>query len=112
MTKREMLTMIREMHLDNSEIYNFCNHELLLLDKKNSSKKPTKNQIENEHYKDIILDYLQTENKPVTIRNIIENNTELITLSSQRISPILKTLEKNGLIVHSVVKKVNYYGVI
>ncbi len=112
MTKREMLTMIREMHTDNTEIVDFCNHEIELLNKKSSSKKPTKNQLENEHYKDIILDYLQTENKPVTIRNIIENNTELVTLSSQRISPILKTLEKNGLIVHSVVKKINYYGVV
>lgn len=112
MTKREMLTMIREMHTNNTEIVDFCNHEIELLNKKSLSKKPTKNQLENEHYKDIILDYLQTENKPVTIRNITENNTELVTLSSQRISPILKTLEKNGLIVHSVVKKINYYGVV
>jgi uncharacterized protein YdhG (YjbR/CyaY superfamily) len=112
MTKREMLNKIAAVCADDTEIVNFCNHEIELLNKKSSTKTPTKNQIENEHFKEIIFNYLQRENKPLTIRNIIENNTELATLSSQRISPILKTLEKNGLIVHSVVKKVNYYGIV
>ena len=112
MTKREMLNKIATVCGNDMEIVNFCYHEIELLNKKSSTKTPTKNQIENEHFKEVIYNYLQSENKPLTIRNIIENNTELVTLSSQRIAPILKTLEKNGLIVHSVVKKVNYYGIV
>ena len=112
MTKREVLNKIATVCGNDMDIVNFCYHELELLNKKSSTKTPTKTQIENEHYKEVIFDYLKRENKPLTIRSIIENNTELTALSSQRIAPILKTLEKNGLIVHSVVKKVNYYGIV
>lgn len=109
MTKREMLTMIREMHTDNTEIVNFCNHEIELLNKKSSSKKPTRKQIENERYKDIILDILANSDRPLAIKDLQSMNDELENLSNQRLSAMLTTLKNNEKVTRTVKDSLVYF---
>jgi hypothetical protein len=110
MTKREMLTMISEMHADNAEIVNFCNHEIEFLNKKSSSKKPTRKQIENEHYKDIILNILANSDHPLAIKDLQSMNEELENLSNQRLSAILTTLKNNEKIIRTVERGLVYFA--
>lgn len=76
-TKRENYSAIRaileELHKD--ELINFVNHEIELLDKKNSAKssKPTKAQIENAGIKDAILEVLTMADKPMTATEVMKS---------------------------------------
>lgn len=76
-TKRDNYSAIRaileELHKD--ELINFVNHEIELLDKKNSAKssKPTKAQIENAGIKDAILEVLTMADKPMTATEVMKS---------------------------------------
>ena len=60
-TKIEMYTLIKTRLTDPVEI-EFINHQIDLLKSKNSNKKPTTAQKENEAFKDVIIDFL-TQNE-------------------------------------------------
>ena len=90
------------------------------MDKKASSRKPTKAQKATSELRDIVLDVLNKATKPLTILEIQATddrlkvyNGEIVT--NQRISAILTKLgdgEKGEGIVHKkVVKRKNYYAI-
>ena len=110
-TKRERFEQIKALVSDNAELVAFIDHEIELLDKKNSrSGKPTKTQVENEVIKNIILDTLQTIGKPVTVTQLLAND-ELNGLSNQRVSALLTQLRKSDKVVRTVEKKVAFYSI-
>lgn len=110
MTKREMLNKIATVCINDEEIVNFCNHEIELLNKKSSSKKPTRKQIENEHYKNIILDTLANSDHPLAIKDLQSMNEELGNLSNQRISAMLTTLKIDEKVVRTVESGLVYFA--
>ena len=96
-TKREMFTSIREVVADNADMVAFIDHEIELLDKKSSSKKPTATQVANEGLKTTILTVLTDEGK--TASEVLASSTEFSGLSNQKISALLKQLVEEGKVV-------------
>lgn len=111
MTKREMYAEIRKLVADNEEMVAFIDHEVSLLDRKNSgSRKPTKTQLENDGFKADILSALAEVDKPVTIKELCEVCSSIASLSNQRITHMLTDLRKDGKIVRTYLKKVAYFA--
>ena len=108
MTKKEMFTRIATINASDAEIVAFCNHEIELLNKKNSAaKKPTKTQIANESLKDDILDVLKGSDAPMTATQIAEG----MSLSVNKVSALLTQLKEDNSIVREVVKRKAYFSV-
>ena len=110
-TKREYFNELKAIVSDNDALVAFINHELELLDKKNSApKNPTAKQIENEKVKDYILAHLV---KPMTISEMLKDfladyPTEL---SNQRVSAIVKQLVEDNAVVRTVEKRKAYFSI-
>lgn len=110
MTKIEMLTSIREAVSANTEMVEFLNHEIELLQRKAATpRKPTDTQIENAGLRKEIADFLFKTETPQTVKEITANVEGLEGLSNQRVTHLLTALRKAGTIKRTVVKKVPYY---
>lgn len=110
MTKIEMLTSIREAVSTNTEMVEFLNHEIELLQRKAATpRKPTATQIENAGLREAIADFLYKTGTPQTVKEIVTNVEGLEGLSNQRVTHLLTALRKAGAIKRTVVKKVPYY---
>lgn len=94
LTKKEMFVMVLEMVKGNEMLVEFINHELELLNRKGSVKKPTKTQIENIGLGNEILEILINKGVAISIKEIITALDK--DLSNQKVSAILKTLISNG----------------
>lgn len=114
-TKRERFAQLMEIvnasQVENSaELVAFIEHEVELLDKKNSrSGKPTKVQLANESIKEQIVSALERIGKPVTVTQLLAED-EFTDLSNQKMSALLKQLREGGTVVRTVEKKVAYYS--
>lgn len=112
MTKKEMFTAIRAIVADNEEMVAFIDHEIELLNRKASSvHKPTKVQIENSGFKAVIVEYLTSVDRAMTIKEMQTEIAELAPLSNQRITHLLTDLVKAETLVKDYVKKVPYYSI-
>jgi len=110
MTKREMFMAIREVVADNTDMVTFIDHELELLDKKRSAtRKPTKTQIENLTFKELIYDALVEAGEAITMKDIFDAVPDIEGLSTQRVTHILTALIKEGKVEREIIKKVRYY---
>ena len=110
-TKRERFEQIKSLISDNEELIAFIDHEIELLDKKNSrTGKPTKTQIENETIKNTIFNTLQIAGKPMTVTQLLATE-ELNGLSNQKVSALLTQLRDVNKVVRTVEKKVAYYSI-
>lgn len=104
MTKRENYAKIREIVKDNAELVAFIDHEVELLDKKNSTKsnKPTQKQKDNEVLKETILTAM-ANNKAYTVSEICE----LIGVdSNQKVSAMITALKNDGKVIRAYEKRV------
>ena len=110
-TKRMRFEQIKALVSDNEELVAFIDHEIELLDKKNSrSGKPTKTQVENETIKNTIFNTLQATGKPMTVTQLLATE-ELNGLSNQKVSALLTQLRDVNKVVRTVEKKVAYYSI-
>ena len=111
MTKREMFAEIRACVADNAEMVAFIDHEIELLNRKsNSPKKPTKTQVENDGFKNDILDALARAGEPVNISQLVTYCEPINGLSNQRITHLLTALRKEKKVARTYVKKVAYFS--
>ena len=110
-TKRERfnsLLSLSEVQAD-ADLVAFIEHEIELLDKKNSSeKKLTVQQIANEGIKDAIVEGME-ENRLYTVTELIKEITECNELTNQRVSALLRQLISEGKIVKTVDKRKSYF---
>ena len=112
MTKKEMFMEIRNMVIDNEEMVAFIDHEIELLERKsNSSKKPTKTQIENEAFKAEIVAHLTEVDTPKTIKELQAEIPSISGLTNQRITHMLTALYKDKVLTKEYVKKTPYFSV-
>ena len=111
MTKKEMFGEILKRVSDNTEMVEFLNHEIELLERKASKSTQTKTQKENEGIKEIILNALTEIGKPVTITELQNANTELAEFSKQKISALLKQLVDSQVVDKMIDKKKSYFTV-
>ena len=110
-TKKERFMELKELVSDRTDLVDFINHEIELLNKKASIKTPSKTQIENENIKNVIINVLANGNKPMTITEIQENDNTLATLSNQKVSALLTQLVKDNKVVRTVDKKRAYFTI-
>lgn len=108
MTKKEMFAKLRGMVSDNPEMVKFIDHEIELLEKKNSSKsgKPTANQLANEGLKEQIMSFLN-DNGASTVTQIMKG---VGLESNQKTSALVRQLKEDGLVIRSVEKGVAYFA--
>ena len=111
LTKKDYFAQIREIVKDNADLVAFVDHEVELLNKKSTSKTPSKTQIANENIKKVIVDTLSTFEKPITITDIQNANTELTELSNQKISALLTQLVNDKVVVRTTDKKKAYFSI-
>ena len=108
--KRERFEQIKALVSDNAELVAFIDHEIELLNKKNSrSGKPTKTQVENETIKAQIISVLERVGKPMTVTQLLAES-EFTGLSNQKVSALLTQLRKSGEVVRTIEKKVAFYS--
>lgn len=112
MTKRENFAELRKLAVasKNEELVAFIDHEVELLNKKNSYKstKPTKTQRENEDLKVVLVGAMTAE--PMTISDIQDADATLGELSNQKISALLTQLIEAGKVVKTVEKRKAYFA--
>lgn len=92
------------------QMTDFANHEVELLDKKNSSdKKPTKQQLENEKLKKALYDTM-AEKDLYTITEMMKFPISVEKdLSNQRISALVRDMIKDGLVERIEEKRKAYF---
>jgi predicted Rossmann fold nucleotide-binding protein DprA/Smf involved in DNA uptake len=94
----------------NAKLVEFIEHELELLDKKNSAdKKPTAQQTANDIIKSAILDNM-VEGKMYTITDIIKSVPECAELTNQRVSALVRQLKDEGKVVRTEDKRKAYFS--
>lgn len=109
MTKRESYNAIRTLVADNAELVAFIDHEIELLNKKNSYKsgKPTAKQLANEDIKGAIVGLLTDATDPMTCTAI----GEALGYSAQKVSALLTQLVNAGAVTRTTVKRVSYFAI-
>ena len=96
----------------NPTLVEFINHEIELLDKKNSSeKKPTAQQTANEGIKQAILDNMVV-GKMYTITEIIKVVPECADLTNQRVSALMRQLKEDGKVTRIEDKRKAYFEIV
>lgn len=126
MTKKEILNAILSIEaIQQNETYrNFISHEIELLEKKAGTKsgKPTKQQVENDRLRAIILDVVTNANEPLTVSDIQNAHEELnpSVMTSQRAIALISSMaydpntpdkNPNGVILKTYIKKKPYYSI-
>ena len=110
-TKREMFNIIKTAMADNAEVVAFVDHELELLERKNSAeRKPTVNQLDNKKIKKIVLEKIGANSYTITeiIKNVLAN-TEWADLTCSRMTAIATQMAEDGDLIREVVKRKAYY---
>lgn len=109
-TKRERYAQLLEIVKDNTELVEFINHEVELLDRKKSSgnRKLTPVQLENEELKKHILAFMN-ENQMYLISELLKEVDELEGFSNQKVASLMNMLVKEGKAKKEEVKRKVYY---
>lgn len=109
-TKREFFGEIREIVKKNTELVEFIDHELELLDKKTSAKS-TKVNTEQVELMGKIVNALNKIGRSVTISELQKENAEMAEYSNQKLSAMLKKLVDNKQVTKMIDKKKSYFMV-
>ena len=113
-TKRENFTALLNFAevKANPALVDFINHEIELLDKKNSAeKKPTAQQTANDGIKTAILEGM-AEGVKYTITDLIKNIPECADLTNQRVSALIRQLIDEGKVVRTEDKRKAYFSLV
>ena len=119
LTKKDYFAMIKELCGDNEAIVNFCDHEIELLNRKNSKSSVTKTQKENIVIAEMLKQELAKVGQPCTITDLM-NASEIVKnytlengnrLTNQKISAIFKQLVDSKELVKVIDKKKSYFSI-
>ena len=106
----EMKNIFAEM--DRADLVEFCEKQIELLAKKNTTKegekKLTATQKANEGIKTEILDYMEND-RPYTITAMIKEIPCVAEFTNQKVSALVRDLVRNGKVVRTEVKGVAYF---
>ena len=110
MTKREYFTRILSYAHDEDKA--FLEHELELLDRKNTAeRKPTPKQVENAGYRDAILEWME-RGVQYSCADIAKGCPAIVEngISVNRVTPMLTALVGMGKVVKTIEKRKSYYS--
>lgn len=115
MTKRDYFNILSDVvestdRDDKAELLGFIEHELDLLNRKSTDRKPTPKQLENEDIKQDILTALQTCNRPTSVAELLVTSPRLSKLTPNKISALVLQLCESGDVVKKTEKRKNYYS--
>ena len=119
MTKKDWFAVLRVM-VANAEMAEaekdgalaFIDREVELLNKKSNNSRDTKKQAENKALAEVVLAELGKIGKPMAIAELIKASEVLGAYTTQKLTPIMKTLVTEQKVVVTVDKKRNYYTVV
>lgn len=119
MTKKDWFAVLRVM-VANAEMAEaekdgalaFIDREVELLNKKSNNSRDTKKQEENKALAEVVLAELGKIGKPMAIAELIKASEVLGAYTTQKLTPIMKTLVTEQKVVVTVDKKRNYYTVV
>ena len=95
----------------NADLVAFIEHEIELLDKKNSGeKKPTAQQTANEVIKQGIIKGMQ-KGRLYTVTELIKEIDECADLTNQKVSSLLRQLISENKVVKSIDKRKSYFQI-
>ena len=112
LTKRDHYNTLLDLAevKSNPKLVEFIEHELELLDRKNSTdKKPTAQQTANEAIKVAILDNM-AEGVKYTITDLIKSVPECADLTNQRVSALVRQLVDDKVVVRTEDKRKAYFS--
>lgn len=112
-TKKEMFGRLIELAQENerTDLVEFCEREIDLLNKKASASGQTKTQAENEKIKIVIAEELTRIARAVTISELLKESEELGQYSNQKLSALLKQMVDNGTARKIVDKKKSLFTI-
>lgn len=109
-TKKQMFTALLAMPGLSQEQKDFIQHEIDLLEKKNSGeKKPTATQVANEALKVAIVEAVEP-NRQYTVTEMIKEIPALAGLTNQKVSPLANQLVEEGKLIKTVDKRRSYFS--
>jgi hypothetical protein len=117
MTKKEMFTLIATLNASNTEIVDFCNHEIELLERKKSQGNAKANEKMDSQVA-LVYNALVSVGKPITASELIaqggldELANESGVVSTQKVSALLKKLVDSGKVSKFTDKKKTYFSVV
>lgn len=113
MTKKEMFAQIMANYALTDEEKAFIEHEIELLEKKNTrkdgSKAMTATQKANEGLKAKIVEILSNADKAMSVSEIAKSDSELAELSGQKVSAIITLLKNDGIVERVEVKRKAFF---
>ena len=116
MTKKEMFTLIATLNATNTEIVDFCNHEIELLDRKKSQGNAKANEKMDKQV-ELVYSALVSVDKSVTASELIAETdlndlaNESGVVSTQKVSALLKKLVDGGKVEKYTDKKKTYFRI-
>ena len=79
----------------------------------NADRKPTKNQQANANLREVVMDVLRNEGKPMTVTEVFNAMSENPEVSStQKVSALMRQLLLEGRVVKTMEKRVSYFSVV
>ena len=110
-TKREYFNELRVLANGNDELITFIDHEIELLNKKNSAeRKPTINQLDNAKIKKLIKENIGTNRYTITeMIKALLGGTEWAEITCSRLTAICTQMVEEGDLVRDVNKRKAYY---
>ena len=97
---------------ENADLVDFINHEIELLDKKNTAeRKPTAKQIENAGFKSDILAWMEPATQ-YAAADVVKGVPSIVAagLSANRVTAMLTQLVNDGSLVRTEDKRKNFYS--
>lgn len=92
MTKKDYFEQIKAKYTLTTDEIAFIDHEIELLEKKNSAdKKPTAQQVANKSTAEAILAHME-DGKMYTITDLIKSVPECADMTNQRVSAIVRQM--------------------
>lgn len=112
-TKKEMFGKLIELAQENerTDLVEFCEREIDLLNKKASASGQSKTQAENEKIKVVIAEELTRIARAVTISELIKESENLGQYSNQKLSALLKQMVESGTVTKIVDKKKSLFTI-
>ena len=116
MTKKEMFTLIATVNANHTEIVEFCNHEIELLERKKSQGNAKANE-KMDMQVELVYIALAEMNRAVTVSELVVGNdfeelkNESGVVSTQKVSALLKKLVDGGRVEKYTDKKKTYFKI-
>ena len=111
MTKRDYFNELKGLVANRTDLVDFIDHELELLDRKSSKSSQTKTQKENETIKEKIIVALREIARPVTVDELRASDANMGEFSNQKLSALLKQLVDTNVVVKTIDKKKSYFSI-